>query len=339
MKRCLEIAQSGLPAAMPNPAVGAVLVYNDKIIGEGFTSAYGGLHAEVNAFATVKDKTLLADATLYVSLEPCSHFGKTPPCCDLIIKNRVKKVVVGMIDPFAEVSGKGIQRLREAGIEVQVGVLENDCWEANKRFFTFHQKKRPYIILKWAQTLNGFIAPLTKKEQAPVWLTTPFTRQWVHKLRSEEQAILVGTNTVLADNPKLNTRDYFGASPVRVILDQQLKISNQYQVLDNQVKTIILNAQVSKQEKNTCWEQIDFNAPIANQITNVLYQHNIQSVIIEGGTQTLQTFIASNLWDEAYVCIGKTFLPNGIAAPTLSETLYKHQQLKSDQIITFKNTK
>lgn len=339
MARCLEIAKSGLPAAMPNPSVGAVLVYNDNIIGEGYTSAYGGAHGEVNAFASVKNKELIKDATLYVSLEPCSHYGKTPPCCDLVIAQQVKKVVVGMIDPFAKVAGNGIKRLQEAGIAVTVGVLENECWEVNKRFFTYHQKKRPYVILKWAQTNNGFIAPLHKKKQEPIWITNTYTRQWVHKLRSEEQAILVGTQTVLADNPKLNTRDYNGKSPIRVILDQHLKIDASFHVLDNSVKTIIINKSVTKQDKNTYWETIDFNLPIARQILNILYQHNIQSVIIEGGTITLQTFIDANLWDEAFVCQGNMInFEAGIKAPQLSGHIKQIQSLKNDSITQYTNS-
>lgn len=339
MARCIEIAKSGLPSAMPNPSVGAVLVYNDTIIGEGYTSAYGGAHGEVNAFASVKNKELIKEATLYVSLEPCSHFGKTPPCCDLVIANQVKKVVIGMIDPFAEVSGNGIKRLEAAGVEVIVGVLENECWQVNKRFFTYHQMKRPYVILKWAQTKNNFIAPIEKNIQAPVWITNKFTRQWVHKLRSEEQAILVGTNTVLADNPKLNTRDYAGKSPIRVILDQHLKINQNYAVRDNSVKTIILNGKIQKQEKNTYWETIDFSLPIAKQILHVLYQHNIQSITIEGGAQTLQTFIDSNIWDEAFICIGNTSFTKGIHAPQfyIEHSISNSFNIKNDKIVHYKN--
>lgn len=337
MARCLEIAQSGLPYAMPNPSVGAVIVHQDVIIGEGFTSSYGGAHAEVNAFASVKNKELIKESTLYVSLEPCSHFGKTPPCSDLIIKWHVKKVVIGMVDPFAKVAGNGIKRLQDAGIEVILGVLENECWQVNKRFFTYHQKKRPYVVLKWAQTKNNYIAPKTKNMQAPVWITNLFTRQWVHKLRSQEQAILVGTNTVLADNPKLNTRDYAGQSPIRVILDQSLKIPNTYAIFNNQVKTIIINGKQTQQIENNYWEQIDFSKPLSEQILHVLYKHQIQSVLVEGGTQTLQTFINDRLWDEAFVCKGNVLFDDGILAPTFTGVKTNSFVLKTDLIEQYKN--
>ena len=337
MTRCLEIAKSGLPAAMPNPSVGAVLVHNNSIIGEGYTSAYGGAHGEVNAFASVKNKELIKDATLYVSLEPCSHHGKTPPCCDLVIAQQVKEVVIGMVDPFAEVAGNGIKRLQQAGIKTTVGVLEKECWELNKRFFTFHQKKRPYVILKWAETKDKFIAPETKSKHAPFWITNKYTRQWVHKLRSEEQAILVGTQTVIDDNPKLNTRDYAGKSPVRVILDQHLKIDNTYHVLDNSVKTIIINGTINTQQNNTYWETINFKQPISQQILNVLYKHNIQSVIIEGGAQTIKTFVDDNLWDEAFICVGNIHFGKGKSAPNIKGAIKTTFQIKQDLITQYLN--
>lgn len=338
MARCLEIAKSGLPWAMPNPSVGAVIVHNDLIIAEGYTSAYGGPHGEVNAFKQVKNPNLLPESTLYVSLEPCSHFGKTPPCCDLVIAKGIKKVVVGMIDPFSEVAGKGIEKMRQAGIEVIVGVLEKECWESNKRFFTFHQKKRPYVILKWAQTQNGFIAPLTKTENKPVWITNTYTRQWVHKLRSEEQAILVGTNTVLADNPKLDTRDYYGRSATRVIIDRDLNLSPDLNIYDQSQKTIIINEIKQEVFGDVYFEKINFEANRVIQILNILYLHKIQSVIIEGGTKTLQSFIESNLWDEAYICIGNQIFNDGIKAPIIkNNTLIKQQQFVLDKIYNYKN--
>lgn len=339
MARCLEIAKSGLPWSMPNPSVGAVIVHNDLIIAEGYTSAYGGPHGEVNAFKHVKNPDLLPESTLYVSLEPCSHFGKTPPCCDLVISKGIKKVVVGMVDPFSEVSGKGIEKMKQAGIEVIVGVLEKQCWESNKRFFTYHQKKRPYVILKWAQTQNGYIAPLSKNENTPVWITNTYTRQWVHKLRSEEQAILVGTNTVLADNPKLDTRDYYGRSATRVIIDRELSLKTDLNIYDQSVKTILINEHKKEIDQNIHFEKMDFNSKRVNQILDILYQHKIQSVIIEGGTQTLQSFIDSNLWDEAYVCIGNVEFTDGIVAPKLnSNTLIQQQEFMLDKVCTYKNT-
>ena len=219
INRCLEIAKNGLIAAMPNPSVGAVIVYNDTIIGEGFTDAYGGNHAEVNAIKAVKNKSLLSKSTLYVSLEPCSHFGKTPPCCNLIIENKIPNIVVGIIDSNEKVAGQGIKKLLEAGLNVTVGVLEKDCYASNIRFFTFHEKKRPFVILKWAESQDGFIAPEKRIEQKPFWITNEFSRQLVHKWRSEEQSILVGTQTVIDDNPSLNVRDWSGKNPTRIKME------------------------------------------------------------------------------------------------------------------------
>jgi diaminohydroxyphosphoribosylaminopyrimidine deaminase / 5-amino-6-(5-phosphoribosylamino)uracil reductase len=230
IKRCIELAKNGLGTTYPNPLVGSVIVYNEEIIGEGWHRKSGEPHAEVNAINSVKDKSLLSKSTIYVSLEPCSHFGKTPPCCDLIIANKIPNVVIGTIDPFAKVSGSGIKKLIEAGKNVTIGILEDECKELNKRFFTFHTKKRPYIILKWAESSAGFIAPIFKEKQEPIWITNSFSRQLVHKWRSEEQAILVGTQTVLDDNPKLNTRDWNGQNPIRIILDRTGKISEDYHI-------------------------------------------------------------------------------------------------------------
>ena len=241
IKRCLEISKSGIGTTRPNPSVGAVLVVDDKIIGEGFTSPYGGSHAEVNAISAVKDQTLLATATMYVTLEPCSHFGKTPPCADLIIKSEIKKVVIGCIDSNVLVAGKGVERLQNAGCEVIVGVLEKECKAHHKRFFTFQTQKRPFIILKWAQTLDAFIAPKKRATQAPVWITKEVSRQLVHKWRSEEQAILVGTTTVLDDNPGLDVRYWKGEDPVRIVIDRELKILTSLKVHDGSVKTIAGN--------------------------------------------------------------------------------------------------
>ena len=232
INRCLQIAKNGLGTTRPNPMVGAVIVYNEKIIGEGFTSPYGQAHAEVNAINAVKDKSLLSQSTIYVTLEPCSHYGKTPPCSDLIIDNKIPNVVIGCIDDNPEVAGKGIQKLRDAGCNVIVGVLEKDCKTHLKRFFTFHNKKRPYIILKWAETKDGFIAPQTKDEQKPVWITNIYSRQLVHKWRAEEQAILVGTNTVIEDNPSLTVRDWYGNNPIRIVLDRNSKLDTSFSVFN-----------------------------------------------------------------------------------------------------------
>jgi diaminohydroxyphosphoribosylaminopyrimidine deaminase/5-amino-6-(5-phosphoribosylamino)uracil reductase len=319
IKRCLEIAQNGIGSARPNPSVGAVVVVNDQIIGEGFTSPYGGNHAEVNAIESVLNKELLSQGTIYVTLEPCSHFGKTPPCSDLIIKSGIKKVVIGCVDTNSLVSGKGIERLRNAGCEVTVGVLEEECLQQHKRFFTFHNKQRPYIILKWAETKDGFIAPKTRGEQAPVWITNKVSRQLVHKWRSEEHGILVGTNTVLEDNPKLDVRHWKGQSPVRIVIDRELKIPRDLNVYDQSVKTIFIHSHEIEcqfeRSREQFFEKINFSKPIAVQVCDVLHQHSIQSVIIEGGSQTLQTFINENLWDEARVFKSEVNFIEGIKAP------------------------
>jgi len=338
MSRCIALAKNGLGTTYPNPMVGSVIVYDDKIIGEGWHKKAGETHAEVNAVNSVKDKSLLKKATIYVSLEPCSHFGKTPPCCDLIIKNKIPNVIVGTVDPFSEVSGKGIKKLIEAGIHVTVGVMEDECNELNKRFFTFHQKKKPYIILKWAQSQDGFIAPLEKTEQKPVWISNKYSRQLTHKWRTEEQAILVGTKTVIDDNPKLNARDWQGNNPIRIVLDQNNRIPKENAVFDNQVKTIVFTSSKNAISKeNTTFEVIDFKQNIAEQIVDSLYQHNIQSVIIEGGLQTLQTFIEADLWDEARIFTGKINLGKGIKGPLLPKTSSEKYLIEKDELTILRN--
>ncbi|WP_313804531.1 bifunctional diaminohydroxyphosphoribosylaminopyrimidine deaminase/5-amino-6-(5-phosphoribosylamino)uracil reductase RibD [Flavobacterium sp.] len=338
MNRCIELAKNGLGTTYPNPLVGSVIVYDGKIIGEGWHKKAGEAHAEVNAINSVEDQSLLSKATIYVSLEPCSHFGKTPPCSDLIIKHKIPNVVIGTIDPFAKVAGNGIKKLMEAGINVTVGILEDECNELNKRFFTFHQQKRPYIILKWAESADGFIAPKTKSEQKPVWITNSYSRQLVHKWRSEEQAILVGTQTVLDDNPKLDTRDWQGNNPIRVILDRSEKISDDYQVKDNSVKTIILTENRNSENIGLIFfENCNFANSLAHTITTVLYKHEIQSVIIEGGKQTLQTFIDANLWDEARIFKGNPLFSEGTLSPKLQGNLIHKEMILDDTLLIFKN--
>ncbi len=326
IKRCLQIAKNGLGTTRPNPMVGAVIIHNNSIIGEGFTSAYGGPHAEVNAVNSVKNKSLLKDSTIYVLLEPCSHFGKTPPCSDLIIKHSIPNVVIGCIDDNHEVAGKGVAKLKVHGCNVVVGVLEKECKEHFKRFFTYHNKKRPYIILKWAETEDGFIAPETKDKQQPVWITNIYSRQLVHKWRAEEQAILVGTNTVIEDNPSLTVRDYSGENPIRIVIDKSNKLDESYKIFDASAQTIRLT-------KN----ELDFNQPLASQICGVLHRHNINSVIIEGGAKTLQTFIDEGLWNEARIFIGKTEFKSGTKAPNLNGRLISEKLIKEDQLKIYKN--
>jgi len=338
IKRCIELAKNGLGTTYPNPMVGSVIVYEDKIIGEGWHKKAGEPHAEVNAVNSVKDKSLLTKATIYVSLEPCSHFGKTPPCCDLIIKNKIPNVVIGTVDPNIKVAGNGIKKLIEAGTKVTVGILETECHELNKRFFTFHEKKRPYIILKWAESQDGFIAPLEKDEKKPVWITTVYSRQLVHKWRTEEQAILVGTQTVIDDNPKLNARDWYGNNPIRLIIDQNNRIPEDSHIFDNETKTIVFSKlKTTIKKENTIFEVIDFNQNIAVQIIEVLYNHQIQSVIIEGGKQTLQTFIDKNLWDEAKIFIGNVAFTAGIKAPILDKKPFEKYSIGNDELIISRN--
>ncbi|WP_233862469.1 bifunctional diaminohydroxyphosphoribosylaminopyrimidine deaminase/5-amino-6-(5-phosphoribosylamino)uracil reductase RibD [Tenacibaculum piscium] len=356
IKRCLQLAKNGIGTTRPNPSVGAVIVYQNKIIGEGFTSPYGGNHAEVNAINSVKekDKKLLKKATIYVTLEPCSHFGKTPPCADLIVKNQLSKVVIGCLDTNSLVAGKGIERLKNAGIKVTVGVLENQCKKHHKRFFTVQNKKRPYIILKWAETADGFIAPLKRNEQKPVWISNPYSQQIVHKIRSKEHAILVGTNTVIQDNPSLTVRSWSGNNPVRIILDKNLRIPLNVTVFDKKVKTIILTEKRTKKQKEQAevlseekketiiYEYINFSSKkIATQICDVLQKHKIQSVIIEGGTKTLQTFIDENIWDEAQIFIGEEIsFEKGVKAPKLSAEkiqLIKKEHIKNDVLKIYTN--
>lgn len=338
IKRCIELAKNGLGATYPNPLVGSVIVHKDKIVGEGWHQKAGAPHAEVNAVNSVKEELLLKKSTIYVSLEPCSHFGKTPPCSDLIIAKGIKKVVIGCVDPFAEVAGRGIKKLMEAGCEVQVGVLEKECQDLNKRFFTFHQKKRPYIILKWAQTADGFIAPKIQEKREPVWITNQYSKQLVHKWRSEEQTILVGTNTAIADNPKLNTRLWKGENPVRVVIDKDLKIPQESALFDGTIKTIVLTENVkSSGNNNLVFEKVDFQQDLPLQICGILHRHNLQSAIIEGGAKTLQTFIDNNLWDEARVFTGISEFHKGVKAPEFSGKMFSKTTLERDTLKIYKN--
>ncbi|NDI98205.1 bifunctional diaminohydroxyphosphoribosylaminopyrimidine deaminase/5-amino-6-(5-phosphoribosylamino)uracil reductase RibD [Flavobacterium sp. LaA7.5] len=341
MRRCLELAANGLRAAMPNPSVGAVLVHNNRIIGEGYTSPYGGAHGEVNCVNSVQpeDNHLIREATLYVSLEPCSHYGKTPPCCDLIIQQQIPDIVIGTTDPHEKVAGNGIRKLREAGKNVTVGVLEKECREFNRRFFTFHEKKRPYIILKWAESADGYLSPKTKDSKKPVWITNPYSRQLVHKWRSEEMAILVGTQTVIDDNPQLDVRDWTGISPVRIILDRTNRIGSDYAVKNGKVKSVFLTEQTYlASSENLLYETISFDGNLAQTISDILYKHNLQSVIIEGGQKTLQTFITANLWDEARAFKGTASFGEGTEAPSIQGTIIKKQMIVNDELLIYKNT-
>ena len=365
MQRCLELAQNGLREAMPNPSVGAVLVYQGRIIGEGHTSPFGGPHGEVNCINSVSqdDKHLISFATLYVSLEPCSHHGKTPPCCDLIILHQIQNIIVGTVDPNIKVAGNGIRKLKEAGKNVTIGVLEAECREFNRRFFTFHEKKRPYIILKWAESVDGFLSPLDRlldsstdgsfdsaaieksknqtieqSNKRPVWITNTYSRQLVHKWRSEEMAILVGTQTVLDDNPQLDVRSWTGRNPVRIVLDRTGRIDDSYSVKNHKIKTIVLTENTNLSNLDSLlYECIAFNNTLPQNIADVLYKHNLQSVIIEGGLKTLQTFIDAGLWDEARVFKGKTVFTDGTPAPVFKAEAATSEKILDDELITYRN--
>jgi len=335
----LQIAKNGIGTARPNPSVGAVIVYQNKIIGEGFTSPHGENHAEVNAINAVENKSLLKEATIFVTLEPCSHFGKTPPCADLIVKYQLKQVVIGCLDSNSLVAGKGVSHLENAGINVIVGVLEKECRKHHKRFFKVQENKRPYIILKWAETKDGFVAPISKDENKPIFISNTYSQQLVHKLRSAEHAILVGTNTVLLDNPKLNVRSWSGENPVRVVLDNTLRIPKNSNILDGSAKTIVITATRDKNivsSKNLIFEEIDFSKNIAKQVCEVLSKYHIQSLIVEGGTQTLQTFIDEKLWDEAMVFVGNTSFVNGVKSPIIIKE-FKEEFIESDVLKRYTN--
>jgi diaminohydroxyphosphoribosylaminopyrimidine deaminase / 5-amino-6-(5-phosphoribosylamino)uracil reductase len=338
ISRCIQLAKNGIGRTYPNPMVGSVIVYDGKIIGEGWHRRAGEPHAEVHAINAVKDKELLKSSTIYVSLEPCSHYGKTPPCSNLIIESGIKKVVIGTVDPFSEVAGKGIKKLLDAGCEVRVGILEKQCRELNKRFFSFHMQKRPYVILKWAESADGFLSPPLKEDQerAPVWISNRYSKQLVHKWRSQEQSILVGTNTALLDDPQLNTRLWTGNNPTRLVIDRQLRIPKESALFDKSVKTYVLTASKEEDLSNKIiYKKPDFENDLPKQICELLYTEGIQSLIVEGGSKTLQSFIDSGLWDEARVFRGKPFFKEGTKAPKLSGSLLLEEQIGSDQLMIF----
>jgi diaminohydroxyphosphoribosylaminopyrimidine deaminase/5-amino-6-(5-phosphoribosylamino)uracil reductase len=340
MQRCLDLAALGLGKVSPNPMVGAVIVHNDKIIGEGYHQQYGQPHAEVNAVNDALSKfdnaeDLFKQSTIYVSLEPCAHYGKTPPCADLLIKHRFAKVVIGCRDPFDKVDGIGIEKLQAAGIEVVVGVLEDECKWLNRRFFTRIQKQRPYVILKWAQTADEFFAPDDNKQ---FWITGPESRKLVHQWRGEEDAILVGKNTVLADNPQLNVRYGDGRSPKRVVIDRRLELSNDLNVFDQSVETLIFNEiKTDIDGKNKYIALEDFDRYVPQYILYQLYLQDVQSVIIEGGAYTLNAFIAAEVWDEARIFTGKATLTTGIKAPKINGIIAAEIPLGADHLLILNN--
>lgn len=337
--RCLELASCGLGNVAPNPLVGALIVVDGKIIGEGYHARYGGPHAEVNAIDAVQNKELLKKATLYVSLEPCSHYGKTPPCADLIIEHKIPKVVVGHLDPFREVSGKGIEKLRNAGIEVIVGENENKYRFLNRRFLTFQEKSRPYIILKWAETSDGFIDRLRcpGMPEGPNWITDPLTKVLVHKWRTEEQAILVGTHTILNDNPQLTAREWPGHQPTRMVPDINLRLPMHLHVFDQSVPTIVFTSQ----NQTAVYTNLEyfpsekFNFP--ERVMDFCVQRKIQSIFIEGGAKLIQSFINMGLWDEARVFRGQLFFGEGIKAPERQGILSSSGKIGSSELFIYHN--
>ena len=339
MYRCLELARMGAGNVSPNPMVGCVIVHNNSIIGEGFHEKYGQAHAEVNAINAVKNPELLNESTLYVSLEPCAHFGLTPPCSTLIVEKKIPNVVIGAIDTFAKVAGKGIERMEKAGINVQVGVLENECRELNKRFFTFHDKKRPYIFLKWAETTDGFIDFERSENEfgEPSWITGKKALAHVHQMRAEEDAILVGTNTALKDNPSLTVRHCEGKNPVRLVIDNHLRLPENLNLFDGSVKTIVFNSLKDEETKSIEFVKINFDKKLISHILKTLYKRNIQSLIVEGGKQILDSFIEAKLWDETFRFIGNKNFESGIKAPQISASVIRSEKIDTDQLFVYKN--
>lgn len=316
ISRCIQLARNGLCNAAPNPMVGAVIVYKDRIIGEGYHIRCGEGHAEVNAIRSVKDEALLKESTIYVSLEPCSHYGKTPPCADLIISKGIPRVVIGCVDPFSLVAGRGIRKLQDAGIQVTVGVLEKECQELIRRFITFNTRKRPYITLKWAQSSDGFI-DILREGGSPVVLSTPLTSMYVHKQRAEHKAILVGRKTALLDNPSLTTRHWYGKNPLRLVIDKELTLPSSLKLFDGSVSTCVFTNREKESTDAIRYIRLDFNRSIIPQIADYLYEQKIQSLLVEGGSQLLQSFIDSGYWDEIYVEHSRTPLQQGVKAPLI----------------------
>lgn len=365
MQRCLHLAIKGIGYVAPNPMVGSVVVHNGKIIGEGYHMQYGGPHAEVNAIRDVETQylaslangnvepqdfvapntdsqnietqsiaSLLRESTIYVSLEPCSHFGKTPPCADLIISKQIPRVVIASYDPNPKVAGKGIQRLRDAGVEVITEILKQEADWINRRFFTFHIQHRPYIFLKWAQSKDGYIAPEGKQQ---TWLTTAASKQLVHKWRSEEQAVMVGKNTALIDNPQLTVREWQGKNPLRIVVDRNMEMPSSLHLFNDAAPTLVFNGLKDDKQGSIEWVKIDFGADAEEQMLKQLYKRNIQSLIIEGGAKLLQSFIQKGLWNEAQIFTSPTALGSGIKAPVVKGEILDNRQIDGDGLVIIKS--
>lgn len=337
MKRCLELAEKGSGFVAPNPMVGCVIVHENQIIGEGYHQKYGEAHAEVNAIRSVVNPNLLQNSTLYVNLEPCSHFGKTPPCSDLIIEKKIPHVVIGCVDSNSKVAGKGIEKLKSAGIKTEVGILEKESLELNKRFFTFHEKKRPYIVLKWAKSADGFMdIDRSKGEKGIRWITTPETKKITHQWRSDEAAIMVGWKTIANDNPELTCREFQGKNPIRVIIDPYLRLDySAYHVGDRSVKTIILTHKKAQGDSNL--QFIQPNDFTVKDILKTLYQLEINSILIEGGKTTIENFIHEGTWDEARILTGEILFKSGAHSPTIKGKKIAEHFSGKDQITILQN--
>jgi diaminohydroxyphosphoribosylaminopyrimidine deaminase/5-amino-6-(5-phosphoribosylamino)uracil reductase len=341
IQRCLEIAELGLGSVSPNPMVGCVIVHENRIIGEGYHKKFGGAHAEVNAIQSVFDQypeqaaELLSQSTVYVNLEPCAHFGKTPPCADLLIRHQVKKVIIGNTDPFADVNGKGIEKIRDAGIEVFFGLLDDVCKEFNRRFFKRVTQQRPFIILKWAETANGYFAP---KNTLQEWISGPLAKKLVHKWRTEEDAILIGKYTAIYDNPQLSAREWEGKNPIRIVIDKSLQVPVTHNVFNDSSKTIVFNEVKTVVTDNIHYIQMeDMQYYLPQKIAFQLYLMDIQSVIIEGGANLLSQFIAANLWDEARVFSSATSWNDGIEAPVIKGIIKDQINVGIDRLRTYIN--
>ncbi len=334
MSRCLELASLGKGMVEPNPLVGAVIVKDNRIIGEGYHFIYGGAHAEVNAISSVKERSELPFSTLYVNLEPCSHYGKTPPCSELIAELKIPRVVVGSKDPNPLVSGKGTDFLNKHNVVVISGVMHKASIALNKRHYTFHTKKRPYVILKWARSADGFLDAERELDgsSSPRWLTSEIARCVVHKWRAEEKAILVGANTVQKDNPQLNVRNWCGANPLRIVIDPRLRLGRSYNVFSDGEPTMVFNGIENAQNGTTEYIQIDFRSNPEYAILQTLYERKIQSLIIEGGEFTLKRFIESGLWDEARIFTGPDVFNAGVSAPQIQGRFAGYTTIKNSRL-------
>lgn len=337
MRRCLELASLGLGTTRPNPLVGAVVVHENKIIGEGWHRKSGEAHAEVNAIAKVVNQDILKESTLYVNLEPCAHFGKTPPCSDLIIEKKIPRVVVATRDPFAEVNGRGIEKMKAAGVEVTEDILGQEAKALNRRFFTFHQKRRPYIILKWAQTMDGFMdRKRGQGEHGINWITAPETRSLVHRWRAEEAAIMVGGRTVLNDNPSLSVRDVAGQQPLRVVVDLNNEVPENASVFNEKAPTLYFYGSNGKAPHGVVSVKLETKATALTQVMEELYQRDIQSVLVEGGARLIQGFIDQQLWDEARVLTGNCTFGGGLAAPKMAREAIAFQKVGVDSLSLYR---